>query len=510
MNWGTAVSSIKGKKARRGAALGLSLVMASGVIAGCSGESSEQKEPSVVRIGMMYGSADNETWFRQQFTDTYELMNKNVTFEIVYANDYNAMNYSGQPNEKQPDPYEKMKDMLTGKNPVDVVVIDYPQLSRLTQDGMLQQLDPLIAKDKFDISDYVPSVIDGIKDAGDSKIYALTPTFTSSALFYNKKIFADAGVQPPADGMTWNQAFDLARKISKGSGKDQTFGLQFNRWGGDAYNDIQSYIAPLGLKVFDDKGEKMLVDSGTAWKDAWETMIKLYKDKVVPSPEDSQKIMDEMRKAAEKSSAGYNPYMNDLFNSGKLGMVIGDYYFVNELRNAKNASETNKSIKLIDWDVVTVPVFEEKPGVGGNINLSQAMGINAKAQNPDGAWDLIKFLNGRDWAKLKSRSTYEIPARQEFIKPIDGMQYNMKAFTTLKPIPAQTDAFERIAREKPGIYEMQGIGSQIFQEVLSGKKTVDEGIKEWAVKGNALLQKLKTNPKGSMGGGMEGGAVSGG
>ncbi|OXM17453.1 ABC transporter substrate-binding protein [Paenibacillus herberti] len=508
------MTRITGKRARRSAALGLSLVMASGVIAGCSGSSSEQPENSVLRIGMLYGSPDSESWIRQQFTDTFEYTHPNVTLEIVYANNYNDMNYNQPPKEgeKQPDPYDKLKELMTGKNPIDVIMIDYPMLQRTTQDGFLQQLDPLIAKDKFDISDYVPTVIDGLKAAGDSKIYALTPTFNSSALFYNKKIFADAGVQPPTDKMTWNQVFDLARKVSKGKGETQTFGLQMNRWGGDAFGDIQTYIAPLELKMYDDKGEKMLVDSGPAWSNAWKTMIDLYKDKVLATQEDLNKLNEARQKKMEKDKSSFNPYQsgNDYFSSGNVAMMVSDYNFISELKRTKDMAVKNKDIKVVDWDVVTVPVFEEKPDVGGSSYLGQPMGINAKAQNPEGAWEFIKFINSREWAKLKSRSTYEIPARQEFIKPIDGMQYNIKAFYTLKPVTPPNMAMEQLGREKPGIYEVNTIGQAAFQEALTGKKTPEEAVKEWAVKGNALLQKLKTNPQGNTGGGTTDGAASGG
>ena len=214
----------------------------------------------------MYSNSDNEQYLRQQFTDGYELTHPDIDIEIAAAINYDDQRFEepskdpAKPN-KQPDPYEKMKELLVGKNPVDVVVLDSGYLKRAVQDNLLKQLDPLIQESKFDIEDFVPTVINGIKDAGDNNLYALTPTFNSSALFYNKKIFADAGVSVPTDNMQWSDVFDLARRVAKGDGKDRKFGFSFNRWSGDPFNDSQNYAAPLQLKMFDNKGEKMTVDT---------------------------------------------------------------------------------------------------------------------------------------------------------------------------------------------------------------------------------------------------------
>lgn len=136
------------------------------------------------------GSQD-DSYFRQQFTDAFELTHPNVTIEVVAAVDQGSMYGYGTQEEQQemPDSLENMKKIMTGDNPVDVVVADTATLKSLIQENMVKQLDPLIQEDKFDTSDIVPSVIEGIKDLGDQSIYALTPTFSSSALFYNKAMF---------------------------------------------------------------------------------------------------------------------------------------------------------------------------------------------------------------------------------------------------------------------------------------------------------------------------------
>jgi len=129
------------------------------------------------------------------------------------------------------------------------------------------------------------------------------------------------------------------------------------------------------------------------------------------------------------------------------------------------------------------------------------MGINAKAQNADDAWDFIQFTNSAEWAEMKSRSTYELVARKEYLKPKNGMSYNIDAFTTLKPIPPQSTDTEKLMREKPGIWEAQSPGYELFQKVAKGEMSAKEALQEWETKGNAVLEKIKNNPTGNIDGG---------
>ncbi|XEC96903.1 ABC transporter substrate-binding protein [Paenibacillus tarimensis] len=471
--------------------IGLSLTMMISLLAACSkGNGETGTDTRVLRIGVLYGGEDNEPWFRQQFTDSFELLNQNIEIQIVPAINNESM-WNPRPNqgderEEQPDPYEEMQKMMTGSNPVDVVVTDIGMLRRMVQDNLLKELDPLIQQENFDISDYVPTVLEGIKAAGDNKIYALTPTFTSSAMFYNKRIFQEKGVEPPTDNMMWDDVINKARLVAGGEGEERTFGLMLNRWGGDGFWDIQNFAAPLQLRMFDDKAEKMLVNS-PQWEKVWTTVIDLYREKISPKGED-------MWGRTYSEDRPYNPFENDLFLSGRVAMMIGDYYYLNDLKRAFNQKDNIEGFTMVDWDVVTVPQFPEAPGIGGNIYLNQLMGINANAQNSDDAWKFIKFLNGKEWAKLKSRSTNEMVARKEFIKPREGMDYNIAAFYTLKPVPVYSNN-EDIYRKYPYIYDaVQSPGQMLFQQVMEEKKTVKEALAEWETQGNANLLQMKENP----------------
>ncbi|MFD2333960.1 ABC transporter substrate-binding protein [Cohnella sp. GCM10020058] len=503
------------KTVRRVVAGGLTLSLLVPLLAACNDKNEDDpNNRRTLRIGMMYGSSQDESYYRQQYTDLFEYTHKNIDIELVPAIDWTEQQFEEPDKQQNVDQLAKVKEIMTGANPVDVMIVDSTaMLSQLVQENMLKPLDPLIKEDKIDLTDYVPSVIDGIKQVGDNQLYALTPTFVPSALFYNKTLFQKNNIEPPHDGMSWDDVINLAKRFGDGKGgKDATFGFSFNQWGAsDGFSDMTQYAAPLNLRVYDEKGEKMLVNT-PQWEKVWTTIADLYKKHVVPTQEDMQKIYEAQNKevAGGDGNQVYNPYQNQLFFSGKMAMVLGQYYMLNDLETYNKNYEKLKMTKL-DWDVVTVPQFiNEAPGVGTNITLSALTSINAKAANPDDAWAFVKFMNGEDWAKLKSRSSYEMTARKSFIKPRDGMNYNINAFTQLQPAPQQSLADAKLLQERPNLNYINQLGSSEFQQVLSGKLSVKQALKEYEEKGNDMLQKIKLNPKGQFDPGIGGDVYGGG
>ncbi|EJW17453.1 extracellular solute-binding protein, family 1 [Paenibacillus alvei DSM 29] len=439
----------------------------------------------VLRIGMQYGGYD-DTYFRQQWTDTFEITHKGIRIELVPAIDGSDMRYdnSGDP-KKQPDRYEAMKKLLNSANPVDIVVTDSFQFRKLVEEGMLKQLDPLVQKDKIDLSDFVPTVIDGLKTMGDNNLYGLSPTFSSSALFFNKKMFSDAGIAPPTDNMTWDQVFTLAANLSKGDGADRKYGFSFNRYNGsDVFDDMLNYyVSPLNLRMFDDKGEKMTVNT-PQWEKVWTTVSDLAIKKTIPTGNSN----NEMTGQAPENE---NPFSHDNFLSGKVAMAISDYNYINtELADAMKNADKIKGFKKFDWDVVTLPSHPEAPGVSGGSQLYNIFSINQKAANPDDAWEFIKFINSEDWAKLRSRSSWEMVSRQQYIKPKDGTNINISAFYKTKPVPPTKTDMDKLMGDG-NLWQINQIASELMKQVIDKKKSVSEALKEWETKGNQLLLQAK-------------------
>lgn len=460
------------------ATLGLSILAACAKQNSSAGNDDTER---VLRIAMLYGYGHEDEWFRSQFTELFEFANPNITIELVSAVDYSSLQFNQEETE-QPKPEEEMKKLMQSDNPPDIVAVELNMLPELINENLLVPLDPLITADQFDTSKIVPAVIEGIKDAApDGKLYALAPLFSSSALYYNKKMFQEKNVPFPEDQMTWDEIFNLARQLAGGEGEDKVYGFSFTTYqGSDTFWDMQTYTYPLQLSLFDPTGNYMAVDSDN-WEQVWRTFVELRQEEVIPGPPNYEEWNDRVR-------AG--PYDWDNFLSGRVAMAISGYYYINELINANRHAEMDENYDGIEWDVVTVPIHPENPGVGGQISLQGLMGINANAQNQDDAWEFLKFLNGEDWARMKSRTQQALVSHMDYLKPKEGLDYNISAFYQLKPAPMVTDDLE-MWRRYPRLYMVQSIGQQKFQEVLNGEKEIRQALKEWQTEGDALLAQMR-------------------
>lgn len=81
---------------------------------------------------------------------------------------------------------------------------------------MVANLEEWVVKDKLDLGVYQPGIVDTIKSySPQGGMYALPYSNYASALYYNKDIF-DKFAQPyPTDGMTYEQAIALGKKLSR-------------------------------------------------------------------------------------------------------------------------------------------------------------------------------------------------------------------------------------------------------------------------------------------------------
>ena len=67
----------------------------------------------------------------------FEFANPNIKIEMIPTMDEKYRYGNVQPGEKMPDPMEKLKEVMQGDNPPDVVMLGYEQLPDIIESNML-------------------------------------------------------------------------------------------------------------------------------------------------------------------------------------------------------------------------------------------------------------------------------------------------------------------------------------------------------------------------------------
>ena len=94
-------------------------------------------------------------------------------------------------------------------------------------------------------------------------------------------------------------------------------------------------------------------------------------------------------------------YKSQLFLTGRMAMTINSAYYLRELKEIKNRLPDYKPFQV---GIAAGPVDPANPEISRDVYLGNIFAIRANSPNADAAWELIKFINGEQYAKIKSRS----------------------------------------------------------------------------------------------------------
>ncbi|MDD9269159.1 ABC transporter substrate-binding protein [Paenibacillus sp. GCM10023248] len=168
-------------------------------------------------------------------------------------------------------PGRQYKDLIAAGTIPDIIMDDTRMnVQRYLIDNDLQyDISELIKKYNFDTSKLNPAFMAQMKNlTPEGKIYGL-PFFNNDfALFYNKDIFDKFGVDYPKDGMTYDEIYEMAKKLTRVEG-DITY-KGFSQNPGHYLNFNQLSLSPLSKT--EDKGDM----SDPGWKKLVDNMRRFY------------------------------------------------------------------------------------------------------------------------------------------------------------------------------------------------------------------------------------------
>ncbi|TCO56048.1 ABC transporter substrate-binding protein [Actinocrispum wychmicini] len=335
--------------------------------------------------------------------------------------------------------FTKLQTAVAGGTAPDAFELNYENFVTYAKNGSLAELSGV------DKSAYRKSLVEAY--ASDGKQYGLPESFSNVVLFYNKKLFSDAGVAAPAATWTWADEQAAAQKLS-----NKAAGV----WGDYqpmTYNEFYKALAQTGGKFLSDDGKRATFDSPEGLRAANWLIGK--NGKTMPT---------------EADGAGTPDFDSKLFKDGKLAMWHNGIWNFSTLKDVS-----------FDWDVVVEP---------GDTTKASAMFVNgltvsSASKNKDAAQKWISYLSASDTtAKVRLDSSWELP-------PVADQSKLASYLSQPKPAnrKAVFDALENsvlppvIKRQQ----EMQDAVTKELGEAAAGRKPVAQALKDAQTAVNGML-----------------------
>ena len=343
-----------------------------------------------------------------------------------------------------------IKTQLAGNQNFDVVFLkDLPTMSALIAGGHLMELDQFMDGDPdFDKANY-SGLIEQLGQGG--KSYGVPFRKDNNMIFYNKDLFDAAGVAYPEDGMSMQDYYDLAEKMTSGSGNDKVYGAHMHTWASNA-------------SMFARRTEEFnQLDTST-----YESLIPYYHTML-----DMQSAGYIQDYGALKS--GNIHYSGVMYNQQAAMLQMGTW-FINML--VENAD--------FHWGVCSLPnnvgLGNEK-AVGGITPVT----IGAYAEHPEAAWEFIKYVCGEEGAKVLAATGilpgYGSDAINEIFDKIpETNEFAPEGLS--KYINIDTYVVEFPMSEKAG--DIDTIIGEEHSAIMTGTETPEEGVQNMIDRVNAL------------------------
>jgi multiple sugar transport system substrate-binding protein len=399
-------------------------------------------EPVTLKIAIVDGWFTDEQ-FQAYFVNPVRAKYPNITFELVP--------YIYAESSKSNPALTNMTNLVAKGIVPDIIATSSLTASDLINLGLENDMDSLIKKHNLDLNSFEKGIIDAVKVASSDgkKITMLPYERNFSALYYNKDIFDKFGVSYPPDGMTWDEAAELAKKVTRKEGGTQYRGLEPNL--------VFRAASALSLGFVDPATKKAIVNND-GWKKVFTTLKSIYD---IPGNSEFQ--------ASGKAVTAFS-------KDKTLAMFVG----------LGGDMEKLGMTKELNWDMATYPSFEKNKQISFNFD-AHVLAVTSGSKHKDEAFQVV--------ASLISKATQTLLAQNGNL-PVIKDDSIIKAFGS-KLTYLQGKHVEAIFKTTPAtppqatVYDAEAkmIMNQAMQSVVKGEIDVNTALRQSEEKVNQLVQK---------------------
>ena len=318
----------------------------------------------------------------------------------------------------------------------------------MSNDMLLDLTDKIKASDKIKVENY-PEDIWGLYTYKDH-YYAVPKDIDTIAIWYNKKLFDEAGVPYPTSDWTWDDLTETARKLTKSDGSQYGLAVKMDNNQAGYYNLIYDKG---GYVISDDKKKSGWDDPKTI--EGMNILDTWIKEGLMPSAETMSENGEEV-----------------LFQSGKVAMVPQGSWMI--------ASYKANEYTAQNADIVELPKDAQ---TGKRVSLYNGLGWAAakNGKHTEEAWKLIEYLGSEPAQKKQAELGVTMSAYKGTSDAwVKSANFNLQAYLNMmddmviRPYSRSTVSWENADNE-------------IITKVYTGELTMEEACKQMAKQMNEKL-----------------------
>ncbi|MCO5296332.1 MAG: sugar ABC transporter substrate-binding protein [Fimbriimonadaceae bacterium] len=345
---------------------------------------------------------------------------------------------------------------VAGTEP-DIMLLDASSAAVFVDNGVLTDLSPFMAQDpEFDLDAFFPNVVD-IARRGDA-VYAVPNDFTPMVMYYNKRLFDEAGVPYPQPGWTFADFRQTARALTK---KDQ-YGFAFANWMPGwimwLWNNGGDVLSPDGKRAAGFLDSPANVETISFLRDL------ITVDRSAPS-------------LSEAAALGV-----DLFANGQAAMTVSGHWALIGYANAPKGPDGKPKLVWDDLGVAPMPLTSKAEyrwgsfTEGHTVMYESGYAIGRNSKHKELAWKFLKYFTSYRVQSEYNKSGIAVCACKDVAAerakdPLEA-QFLPIIPTARPPWGAKVEGYEIVEK----------VGKNALDSVLNNNTPVREALAKAAIR----------------------------
>ena len=372
----------KEENMRKGVVLSMVAALSLGLLAGCSGGSSSKtsKEAASKDDVKVWVQFSDETAEGKAWEQVVQNFNKKYKGKYKVVTEYIPRSGSGGGYE------DKVNAAITTNSLPDVITLDGPNTAAYAKSKVITPLDDYLKDNNME------DVLDSIKQQGtyDGKFYAFGYSESNVGIYYNKKMFKEAGIDESSlptlkKPWTWDEFKAVSKKL-KDHFKEAAIDFRLNS------NDEMLPYAYMPLIW--SNGGSVVNEDGTKAEGYFNS-------------KESTQAVQFIQDLVKEGYTTVSPVEKG-FETGQYPMVLSGSWTIADL-------QTN--YKDIDFGILPYPVSNKTKKLVSPSGSWQ-LAVTTKSNKKDAAAEFVKFATNTESSEILSLGNSVLPIRKSTIENI--------------------------------------------------------------------------------------------